>query len=91
VITPVQIEKCVEVACRYGARRLVLFGSAAEDPTTARDIDLICDGVEPKRFFEMAGMLEHEVGVLVDVVPAEPRTRFVEVNMRRGHMIYESA
>ena len=90
MITSIQIDRCIAVARRYGARQLVLFGSAADDPSTARDIDLICDGVEPSLFFEMAGMIEHEAGVMVDVLPAKPMNKFVEVNLKRGQVIYET-
>jgi len=89
MVTNEQINKCVEVAKRYGASRLVLFGSAAYDPANARDIDLLCEGVAGPAFFEMAGMMEHETRASVDVVPGVPRTRFVEVNERRGRMIYD--
>ncbi len=89
MVTSEQINKCVEIARRYGARKLVLFGSAVTDPENARDIDLLCEGVVGPSFFEMAGMMEHEAHASVDVVPGLPRTRFVEVNERRGRMIYD--
>ena len=82
------ISKCVEVARRYGAKKLVLFGTAAQDPQNARDIDLLCEGVKGAAFFEMAGMMEHEAHVAVDVIPGVPRTKFVEINERRGKTIH---
>ena len=88
MVTNEQINRCIEVAKRYGAKKLVLFGSAADDTAHANDIDLLCEGVTGPLFFEMAGMMEHESHSSVDVVPAIPRTRFVEVNERRGRMIY---
>jgi predicted nucleotidyltransferase len=89
MVTQNQIDTCIEVAKRYGAKKLFLFGSAASDPDNARDIDLLCEGVAGPLFFEMAGMMEHETHILVDVVPGVPRTMFVEVNERRGRMIYD--
>ncbi|MDD5674079.1 MAG: hypothetical protein PHC61_07950 [Chitinivibrionales bacterium] len=89
MVTSGQIEKCIEVTKRYGAKRLVLFGSAVYDSANAHDIDLLCEGVDGPAFFEMAGMMEYETHSPVDVVPGNPRTRFVEVNERRGRMIYD--
>jgi len=36
-VTPEQIEKAVGLAKAYGASRVILFGSAAEDPERARE------------------------------------------------------
>jgi uncharacterized protein len=88
MVTRRQIAACVEVAKNYGATRVLLFGSAAENPEEARDIDLICEGVKGFRFFEMAGMMEHASHVTVDVIPATPRTRFVEMNEKRAQVLY---
>ncbi len=53
MITSEQIDKCVEIAKRYGVKRLVLFGSAAEKPEEACDIDLISEGVQGIDFLMM--------------------------------------
>lgn len=44
-INQTHIEKIISLAKSYGATHLILFGSAAEMPNRARDIDLACDGV----------------------------------------------
>ena len=40
-----QLERAVALAKAYGARRLILFGSALTRPEQARDLDLACDGI----------------------------------------------
>jgi len=44
-----QIEKSVLPAKEYGAKRLMLLGSALDNPAEARDVDLACNGIEGKK------------------------------------------
>ena len=44
-ITEGQIARAVALAKAYGATRLILFGSALEDPERAKDLDLALEGV----------------------------------------------
>ena len=90
MVTAEQISKCIEVAKRYGATRLVLFGSAVYDAENARDIDLLCEGVKASRFLSMGSEMENETGIMVDTVPADAPTPFVEYNMPKGRVLYES-
>lgn len=89
MITSHQIDKCVVVAKRYGVKRLVLFGSAAEKPEQARDIDLICSGVHGWNFLLMGVDMETESGASVDTVSADEPSAFVEYNLPRGKVLYE--
>jgi len=91
MITSRQIQTCVEVARKYGAKKLVLFGSANEEPEKAQDIDLICDGVRGLDLLRMAAEIENETGAPVDVVSAVPRTPFVSMNAPRGRVIHAVA
>ncbi|MFH1739773.1 MAG: nucleotidyltransferase domain-containing protein [bacterium] len=70
------INRIVSIAKSYGATRLILFGSAAESPETARDLDIACDGVEGWEIFGLGGQIEEELNVPVDIVPLSPPTRF---------------
>ena len=84
-----QIEKAVEVAKRFGATRLLLFGSAVESPATARDLDLACEGVEGWEFFGLQAALEDAIGVPVDLVSLTPESSFVHRIEREGRVLYE--
>ncbi len=67
--------KVVDLARSYGAKRLILFGSALDRSHDARDIDLACDGIEGWAIYGFAARLEDELRTTVDVVPLTPETR----------------
>jgi len=82
-----QIEKIISMAKAYGATRVILFGSSVEDPDVARDIDVACAGVNGWKLFELAGKLEEELGVPLDIVPLDPSTRFTKHIENRGRVL----
>ena len=88
-VTQAHIDKAIELAQRYGATRLVLFGSALEAPEEARDLDLACD-IPGLDLLAFAGRLEEALQIPVDVIPLTPRTPFVEAIERRGKVLYEA-
>ena len=88
MVTPDQISRCIQIARKYRVRTLVLFGSAFNSPEIARDIDLIAAGVTGIDFTSMGVEMEDAVGMQVDLVPMEPRTRFVEYNIKNGKQLY---
>ena len=90
-ITQTQIEKIISLAKSYGATRLILFGSAAEKPTEARDIDIACDGVPGWKLYELAARLEDELGTSLDIVPLTPPSKFTEYIKTKGRVLYDSA
>jgi predicted nucleotidyltransferase len=77
-LTQVQIDRITSLAKSYGANRLILFGSALEDPAKARDIDLACDGVKGWKLFELAAKIEEELHMPLDLVPLTPPSRFTK-------------
>lgn len=88
-VTPDQIERAVAVARRYGARRVLLFGSALDAPETARDLDLAVEGVTGWDFFGMSADMEREADVLLDVIPLDTDTWFTRRIRERGRLLYE--
>jgi len=88
MVTQDQINKCITIARKYGARQVVLFGSAIDTPATARDIDLLTDGVGGMDFAAMGVEMEDAAGISVDLVPLEPMTRFVRYNLEHGRVLY---
>lgn len=82
-----QFEKITVLARNYGATRLILFGSAHDNPDTARDIDLACDGVSGWKLYELAARLEEEVNAPLDLVPLSPPNRFTQMIERRGRRL----
>lgn len=86
-ISQLHIERIISLAKSYGATRLILFGSAAEDLSKARDIDLACDGVPGWKLYELSARLEEELGKALDVIPLSPSTRFTEHIKLKGKVL----
>jgi predicted nucleotidyltransferase len=82
-----QISRAIELARAYGATRLILFGTAAERPDQARDLDLACDGVPGWKLYELGARLEEELRVPLDLVPLTPPTRFTQMIEQRGKVL----
>jgi len=82
-----QLDKITSLAKDYGATRLILFGSANENPDTARDVDLACDGVLGWKLYELAAKLEDEIHLPLDLVPLTPPNRFTEMIVRKGRRL----
>ena len=76
------------VAERYGAERVLLFGSGAEPSAPARDIDLGVEGVPAERFFAFYGDLMFAVSKPVDLVDLGADTSFNRLVRRDGVAIY---
>ncbi len=87
-VTPDHIAHIIQRAKDYGARRLILFGSALETPEDANDIDLAAD-IPGLALFEFAGVLEHELHCVIDIVPLDIESPFVESVKRYGKVLYE--
>jgi predicted nucleotidyltransferase len=82
-----KIDRIVSLAKRYGATRLILFGSAATGPSEARDIDLACDGIPGWKLFEFAARLENELEAPFDVVPLTPPSDFTRRIEKNGKVL----
>lgn len=86
-VNQVQIEKVVALAKEYGATRLILFGSAVEIPTEAKDLDIACDGVRGWKLYELAGRIENELGISLDIISLNPPTRFTRYIESKGRVL----
>ena len=84
------LDRCAVIAREFGATRLILFGSAAESPETARDLDLACEGVEGWDLFRLAAKLEDELKTRIDLVPLRRGDRFARHVQARGRVIYDT-
>ncbi len=88
-VTQDQIDRAVEIARRYGATRVLLFGSAVDHPETARDLDLAVGGVDGWEFLRMSAEIERTVMVPLDVVPLDAESWFTNRINERGQVLYE--
>jgi len=86
-ITDRQITRAVALAKAYGATRLILFGSALENPEQARDLDMAFEGVTGWKLYELGARLEEELGVSLDIVSLSPPTRFTRLIESKGRVL----
>ena len=86
-----QIERCIILAKEFGTKKLILFGSALEDPENAKDLDLACEGLSGWKIFELGAKVEEELHIPVDIFPLSPITRFTKYIEKKGEIIYESS
>jgi predicted nucleotidyltransferase len=82
-----RIDRIVTLAKEYGATRLIIFGSAAEAPSHARDLDIACDGIFGWKLYELAARLEDELGTSLDIISLSPPTRFTRYIEKRGKIL----
>ncbi len=78
----------VDIARRYDAREVLLFGSSADPSREANDIDLAVEGVAPERFFSFYGDLLFGLSKPVDVIDLSNNTKFNRLVYREGIRLY---
>ena len=88
-ITQENINSAINLAQKYGARRVLLFGTALTDPQNANDLDLGVEGIEPDKFLLFGADLEDLINKSVDIVPLELNSQFVEHIRKYGNYIYD--
>jgi predicted nucleotidyltransferase len=88
-ITQNHYDRIIELAKQYGAKKLILFGSALEDPDIANDLDLATD-IPGWKILRFATQIEDEFRILVDIVPLDNPNRFTKAIERKGKILYES-
>jgi hypothetical protein len=88
--TPTDIDTGVAVLWDLGARTVWLFGSALEDPSTARDLDFACEGLPPERFYLAVGKLLDGIRKPVDLVDVGENTRRNRYIRAKGRILYDA-
>jgi len=76
------------IARKYNASRVLLFGSALNDTAESKDIDIAVDGVEDKVFYAFYGELLYALSKPVDVVDLSRKTKFIELVLKEGVTLY---
>jgi len=84
------LEQVVRSAAEdFDVQAVWLFGSAAEDEASARDIDLAVEGLPPERFFDFYGRLYFELSKPVDLVDLSQNPPIAAIIRAKGIRIYE--
>lgn len=77
-----------EIARKYRAKRVLLFGSSLFPERERRDIDIAVEGIEGKDFFRFYGELLCALSKPVDVIDLSSKNRFVELIRQEGILLY---
>ena len=88
MISPKDKTKILEIARRYNAKRVLLFGSSADPQKEANDIDLGVDGIPAGNFFKFYGDIIFSVSKPVDLVDLSRKSKFVQMIHREGVLLY---
>ncbi len=77
-----------QLARKYHAKRVVLFGSSLSSTQEYRDIDIAVEGIEEKDFYAFYGELLCALSKPVDIIDLSKKTRFIELVLREGIPLY---
>jgi len=77
-----------QLARKYHATRVVLFGSSLSPARDYRDIDIAVEGIKEKDFYTFYGELLCALSKPIDIIDLSKKTRFVELVLREGIPLY---
>lgn len=76
--------KIREIAVRYKAKRLLLFGSSASATEEGVDIDLAVEGISPGHFFDFYADLIFGLSKPVDLIDLSRDSKFTRLVRKTG-------
>jgi predicted nucleotidyltransferase len=77
-----------QLARKYHAKRVVLFGSSLSPARECRDIDIAVEGIKEKDFYTFYGELLCALSKPIDIIDLSKKSRFVELILREGIPLY---
>jgi len=80
--------RIVELSRKYGVKRVLLFGSAASESASPRDIDLAVAGLPASLFLKFYGELINDLSQPVDLVDLDRKTMFTKLILEEGFPLY---
>ena len=83
-----KLPQAVEALVKMGARKVILFGTAAESPESAQDIDLAVEGIPVSKILDADVVMGEILGQPFDLVAREENPRFYSVISRYGKVVY---
>ena len=85
-----ELFKIVDISKKFGAKKVLLFGSFLEDKNKARDIDIAVSGIPSKDFFSYYGKVSMEIDDEVDIVDIDDvNPHFYKRIISKGKVLYE--
>ena len=83
-----KLPSVVEALVGMGARTVLLFGSAAESPERANDIDLAVEGIPASRMLDADVEVYRILQQPFDLVSREENPEFYDIIRRYGRVVY---
>ena len=80
-----------DLARKYRADRVYLFGSGAGRTSKVRDIDLAVEGIPDREFFEFYGELIFRLSKPVDLIDLRAKNKFSRMVIEEGTLLYDRA
>ena len=80
--------KIKQIANRYNASKIILFGSSLEQEKESSDIDIAVEGIPDSKFFSFYGELIFNLSKPVDVVDLKKKNKFNNLILSNGKIIY---
>ena len=85
-----ELVKIADISKKFGAERVLLFGSCLEDIESAQDIDIAVSGINPRDFFKYYGKISMVVKDEVDIVDlSDIREHLYKRILSKGRVVYE--
>lgn len=89
MVSDTEREAIIRCARKFGASRVYLFGSCAQQEYGYRDIDIAVEGIPPQLFFKFCAEVMRQVNLPVDVIDLSEPNPLTPVVKERGVVIYE--
>ncbi len=89
MVDPERLAKAVDILRGMGARKVVLFGSAARSMERARDIDLAVTGIPLHRLLDADLAVHETLRYPSDLISREETPEFFDLAVRDGMVLYE--
>lgn len=91
MISNKELNKAIEIAKKYNAGKLYLFGSSLhKDSTKANDYDFAVSDIPPSNFFEFYGKLIMALSKNVDLIDLSgKKSKFKEIVLEEGKLVYD--
>ena len=78
----------LDLAKKYRARQIILFGSGSKDKMQNRDIDLAVEGIPDRLFFKFYSELIFSLSQPVDLVDLDEKSKFSKIIRSEGVRLY---
>ncbi len=88
MITEVDKRTIREIAKKYRAKRVLIFGSSISSDRESRDIDLGVEGISARDFYKFYGELMITLSKPVDVIDLSGTSKFIRMINQEGVLLY---